>query len=172
MQRPPGSSCHVGYAPGVEDSGVLLNPLVWDTQRSGHADSTQTNPQWWSGWLPVTVFVPLLNFKCLLFFFLFFASTSSLSILLCSQDEVNQIMETNLWLRHVSLWCMTVQMESWARAWSMDPAFCHTWFFRAGLTSWIIHGGELFKHIDPSCPFMEKKLANALRFHGQFHNVF
>lgn len=36
---------------------------------------------------------------------------SSLSILLRSQDEVNQIMETNLWLRHVSLWCMTVQMD-------------------------------------------------------------
>lgn len=103
------------------------------------------NPQWWSGWPPVTSFAPVLNFKCSLFF-LFFASTSSLSILLCSQDEINQIMETNLWLRHVSLWCMTVQMESWARAWGMDPAVCHTWFFRAGLTSWIIHGGELFKH--------------------------
>lgn len=41
----------------------------------------------------------------------FFAYMSSLPFLLGSQDEVNQIMETNLWLRHVSLWFMTLQRD-------------------------------------------------------------
>lgn len=40
----------------------------------------------------------------------FFAYMSSFTILLLSQDEVNQIMETNLWLRHVSLRFMTVKI--------------------------------------------------------------
>lgn len=40
-----------------------------------------------------------------------FSSSSLLHSRLPSQDEINQIMETNLWLRHVSLWCMAVQMD-------------------------------------------------------------
>lgn len=79
---------------------------------------------------------------------------SLLSILLCSQDEVNQIMETNLWLRHVSLWCMTVQMdlEQGRQVW-IQPSVIRD-CSGARLTRWIIHGRKLFKHIDPSSPII------------------
>lgn len=33
VRRLPGSSCHVGYAPGVEDSGVLLSILLSGIRR-------------------------------------------------------------------------------------------------------------------------------------------
>lgn len=95
------------YAADVEDSGVpCLILFFWDTQGLTLQTTHTRNPQWCTEQFPVMFC--LQNGHIYGFFFPYM---SSLSIFLLSQDELNQIMETNLWLRHVSLRCMTVKMD-------------------------------------------------------------
>lgn len=138
------------FAAGVEDSGVPCLILFSGIRRGLTLQTTQKQSSV-VHWIICLVYLlkcsHLWVFLCV---HVFIVNSSPFSGWTQSDHGDKSVAETCKFMVH------DCANGPWARAPSMDPAFCHTWFFGIRLTSWIIHGKELFKHIDPSSPFLKK----------------